>query len=99
MEIYGACALLRSVAVSPERRGEGLGILLTESMLILSKELGILRLYLLTETASDFFPRFGFRVVERAQVPETVKQSVEFRSACPDTALAMELILSKEAAE
>src|SRR5690242_9116425 len=36
-----------------------------------------------TETASDFFPRFGFRPTQRAAVDSAVQKSVEFTSACP----------------
>ena len=39
--------------------------------------------YLLTETASGFFPRFGFHPTHRAAVDLAVQQSVEFTSACP----------------
>jgi amino-acid N-acetyltransferase len=44
---------------------------------------------LLTETANGFFPRFGFRPIGRAEVPEDVRGSVEFVSACPESARAM----------
>jgi hypothetical protein len=38
--------------------------------------------YLLTETACGFFPRFGFHPTQRATVDSAVQQSVEFTSAC-----------------
>jgi amino-acid N-acetyltransferase len=93
LELYGEEALLRSVAVAESLRGSGLGVRLTGAALDLARRRGIRRVFLLTETAARFFPRFGFRSVERSQVPEAVQQSVEFRSACPQTALAMELKL------
>ena len=37
--------------------------------------------------------RFGFQLVDREAVPATVKGSIEFTSACPDSALAMALNL------
>ena len=37
----------------------------------------------LTTTADGYFPRFGFERIERSQVPATVRESVEFTSACP----------------
>jgi hypothetical protein len=47
---------------------------------------------LLTTTASQFFVRyFAFRPVARDAVPEAVRQSIEFTSACPSTAQAMML--------
>jgi len=54
--------------------------------------------YLLTETAVAYFPRFGYRPLERTLVPPEVRQSIEFTTACPDTAVAMELRLPAEPA-
>jgi amino-acid N-acetyltransferase len=93
LELYGAAALLRSVAVRRDLRGTGLGSRLTEAALQLSRELGAAEAYLLTETADLFFPRFGFRKVPRSQVPSSVRSSVEFTSACPAGARAMALDL------
>jgi amino-acid N-acetyltransferase len=93
LELYDTAALLRSVAVADTYRGRGLGQRLTQQALDFGRERGITHVYLLTETAATFFPKFGFREVDRAQVPEKVKQSVEFTTACPDTALAMALKL------
>ncbi|MBX2999371.1 MAG: GNAT family N-acetyltransferase [Caldilineaceae bacterium] len=89
LEIYGRSALLRSVAVSPAVQGQGIGRQLVEATLDLANNRGIGRIYLLTETAAGFFPRFGFRLVERDQVDEAVKQSVEFTGACPASATVM----------
>jgi len=54
-----------------------------------AREDGIDEVYLLTTTAEKYFPRFGFARTTRAAVPETVKESAEFRGACPDTAVVM----------
>lgn len=93
LELYGPAALLRSVAVAPTYRGRGLGQQLTLAALTLARARGVTHVYLLTETAPQFFPKFGFRPVERAQVPPAVQSSVEFTSLCPASALAMELRL------
>jgi amino-acid N-acetyltransferase len=93
LEHYRDAALLRSVAVAPSIQGRGLGCRLTEAALQLARDLGVTRVYLLTETAAEFFPRFGFGVVDRAQVPPAVRRSAEFTSACPESALAMMLKL------
>jgi amino-acid N-acetyltransferase len=89
LEIYGKSALLRSVAVSTVVQGMGVGHQLVDAVLALAKDTGIERIYLLTETAAGFFPRFGFEVIGRHQVVEAVKQSVEFTSACPASATVM----------
>ena len=50
---------------------------------------GVTRVFLLTTTAATFFPRFGFREVARADVDAAVRDSVEFTTACPASAVAM----------
>ena len=90
LEVYGSEALLRSVAVDPSVQGSGLGRRLTEAAVALANRLSLTRLYLLTETAGEFFPRFGFREIARDKVPRAVRESVEFRIACPASAVAME---------
>ena len=89
IEPYGSAGLLRSVAVAQSQRGLGIGILLTEAALKLARDQGIQALYLLTETAVGFFPRFGFRPIPRDEVAAAVRNSVEFTRACPASALAM----------
>ncbi len=89
LEIYGKQALLRSVAVDESIRGQGWGKSLTCAALDLANTLGISEVYLLTETATTFFPRFGFTMIARSDVPANVRQSVEFATACPDSAIAM----------
>ena len=86
LELYGGAALLRSVAVEKALRGHGLGQRLTRAALDLARQRGVATMYLLTETAGDFFPRFGFHPAERAAVDAAVQQSVEFMSACPASA-------------
>ena len=90
LELYGPVALLRSLAVAPSRHGEGLGRRLTRAGLELGRRAGVTRFCLLTTTAAEFFVRhFGFRPIARDAVPAPVRRSVEFLSACPETAQAM----------
>ena len=89
VELYGSVGLLRSVAVDPVRRGAGLGARLTDAALALARRRGVRYAYLLTESAAQFFPRFGFRTIARGDVAPAVQQSVEFTRACPESALAM----------
>ena len=88
-EKYGSVALLRSAVVSPDHRGSGVGRRLVEQLLERAEEAGVDELYLLTTTAEDYFPKFGFVRTTRAQVPDAVKTSAEFRGACPETATVM----------
>ena len=89
VEAYGPYALLRSVAVDGDHRGDGLGRRLTLAALELAHGRGASEVFLLTETADDFFARLGFSAVERSAVPAPVRESVEFVSACPASARAM----------
>lgn len=89
LELYGDGALLRSVAVNPRRQGSGLGHALTEAALRLAESRQAGAVFLLTTTAAHFFPRFGFTPIAREEVPASVQMSVEFRSACPASAIVM----------
>jgi amino-acid N-acetyltransferase len=86
-------ALLRSTAVEPEWRGTGLGRRLVTHAIAEAESRGIKALYLLTTTAERYFPSFGFVKTQRDAVPDEVKQSVEFREACPASATVMTLDL------
>ena len=89
VELYGHHALLRSVAVAEGHRDGGLGRRLAGKALGLARERGASAAYLLTETADRYFERLGLSPVERSEVPEAVRGSVEFVSACPESARAM----------
>jgi amino-acid N-acetyltransferase len=54
----------------------------------------LLNVYLLTTTAASYFSRFGFSVVGRDGLPDSIRQSTEFAEACPATAVAMRLTLN-----
>jgi len=89
LEVYRDGALLRSVAVASTMQRRGLGHDLTEAAIAMARELKMPALYVLTTTAERFFPKFGFERIDRRAVPESVQQSVEFRSACPSSAVVM----------
>jgi amino-acid N-acetyltransferase len=89
MEPYGEVALLRSLAVTPRYRGQGLSFALFERVTNEARSLCVRDLYLLTTTAEALFARWGFRRVVRDQVPAPVRESAEFTSLCPTTAACM----------
>ena len=91
LEIHGRAGLLRSVAVSEDHRSTGLGKKLVQAILEHAKAHHLSSISLLTETAQDYFPRFGFQITPRASLPESLHASSEFRGACPDSAIAMTL--------
>jgi amino-acid N-acetyltransferase len=89
LERYGSGALLRSAVVRPDDRGTGIGAALVRAVLDRARDAGLREVYLLTTTAERWFPRFGFTRIEREQVPDAVRASVEFREACPASAAVM----------
>jgi len=93
IELYGEDALLRSLAVAPAVRGQGLGQRLVDAGLALARKRGTRRVWLLTTTAAQFFPRFGFEPVEQSALPSALGASAELRGACPISAVAMMLAL------
>lgn len=79
LERYGDTALLRSVAVVPDRQRDGLGRQLTARLLEAARSSGVREVVLLTTTAADFFARhFGFTAAERKQFDETFAASAEW---------------------
>ena len=85
----GEHALLRSVAVSDAWRSRGLGRALVSRAIALAEERGAKALYLLTTTAENYFPSFGFEHTTRDAVPADVSNTVEFKGACPASAIVM----------
>jgi amino-acid N-acetyltransferase len=89
LEVYGSVGLLRSAAVRDEDRGSGVGGALVRHLLRDADERGIEAVYLLTETAEHYFPRHGFAVVPRTELPPELNGSAELQGACPASAVAM----------
>ena len=94
LELYQEYALLRSVAVKETRRRHELGSRLTRAALDLARDQQVTTVYLLTETASTFFPKLGFKPIPRSEVPQKVQTSVEFTTLCPQTAIVMAVTLT-----
>ncbi len=93
IETYEDAGLLRSAVVDPSWRGRGVGDALTRDRLAWARARGLREVYLLTTTAADYFPRYGFVRVSRASAPPALQRSREFAEACPQTAVTMRLIL------
>ena len=93
LQINGPVALLRSIAVHPENRNQGLAAIITQYLLELARLDGVRELYLLTETAENYFTRFGFCPVGRENLPAGIKLTRQFESLCPASAQAMRLKL------
>ena len=89
LEIYEDAGLLRSLVVDTTCRGQGLGMKLCEQSFTYAQQQGVRKLYLLTTTAADFFPKLGFDIIERNSVPDSIQATEEFASICPSTAVCM----------
>jgi amino-acid N-acetyltransferase len=95
LEVHQNSGLLRSVVVAPAYRSQGVGAKLTQGMMDLARQKNLTSLSLLTETAADFFLRFGFVEVKRVELPAALQSSQELQGACPETAIAMTLLLQE----
>ena len=93
VEFYENMGLLRSLAVNPLYRNKGLGRRLVYHIESVARQEGILRLYLLTITASNYFPRLGYKLTDRDVVPTCIKETDEFSSMCPASAVCLSKIL------
>lgn len=96
VELFADGALLRSVAVTPDRRSTGVGSILVRRALDLAAAHGVDDVFLLTTTADAYFPRFGFQRVGREAVPVGVRSSEEFTSSCPASAIVMRRVRDGE---
>jgi amino-acid N-acetyltransferase len=93
IETYERAALLRSVAVTPRRQGSGVGASLVRAAEELARTTGANEIILLTETAEPWFGRLGYERIERNAAPADVAGSVEFVTACSESAVAMRRFL------
>lgn len=89
VEAYGTAGLLRSLAVAPAHRGEGLGRRLVEAAEAVARDLDLEALVLLTTTAAPFFESLGYVRTDRQAVPDAVRASSEFTSTCPASATCL----------
>ena len=89
IEVAGTDALLRSVVVRYDGRSTGVGRKMVTTLLAEADRRRFDGVYLLTTTAGDWFPQFGFTRVERRSVPKAISETWEFKTGCGETAVAM----------
>lgn len=89
IEVHGDAGLLRSAVVDAAWRGKGVGDALTRDRLAWAARHGLREVWLLTTTAADYFPRFGFARAARDAAPAPMQRSREFADACPASAVVM----------
>jgi UDP-N-acetylmuramate: L-alanyl-gamma-D-glutamyl-meso-diaminopimelate ligase len=82
VENVGDVALLRMLAVAPERRGEGLGYVLVEAATERARAQGVKQLYLVTDGAQGYFgEKLGFAAIDRKDVDAGIAQTAEYMLA------------------
>lgn len=88
-ELYFPVALIRSVAVNPAFKNQGIGYTLVNMLTQQLHQQHFNTYYLLTETAAPFFTKMGFETILREHAPESIQQTEEYSSICPTTAVIM----------
>lgn len=97
VEAAGETVLLRSLAVAPERRGEGWGRrILAWAMDRMAAE-GHTQAYALTTTIAPLLVRWGWTPVERAEAPPGIRASRQFTGLCPASAALLRIPLTPPA--
>jgi len=89
LQVFGASALLRSLVVSDDRRGAGLGRALLATAEEMARRMQVRELVLLTTSAGTWFARHGYAGCDRAQIAEAIRSSAEFTRLCAASALCM----------
>lgn len=89
LEIYGTDALLRSLAVVPALRRQGLGKALVTYAETYAASIGIESLFLLTTTADAFFADLGYSPASREDAPQSIQATTQFSGLCPASSAFM----------
>jgi N-acetylglutamate synthase-like GNAT family acetyltransferase len=88
LELHGDAALVRSLAVTADMRGTGIGGGVLRRALYEVRDCAA-GVFALTTTAEAYLARFGFEPVPRGLVPQALFESRELQDACPASATVM----------
>lgn len=89
LQSFGNAGLLRSLVVSNDVRGAGIGRQLVAALESDCIANGMTELWLLTIDADTFFAQLGYRVRQRHEAPDVIRGTAEFSGLCPDDAVLM----------
>ncbi len=89
LEIYDTVGLIRSIVVESKYRGSGIGKKIYRLIEAKAYTSGIKSLYLLTETATEYFENLGFKIKDRSEVPRSIMETKQFKEICPSSAMVM----------
>ncbi|WP_439671181.1 N-acetylglutamate synthase or related acetyltransferase, GNAT family [Cupriavidus necator] len=77
-ERFGETVVIRSVAVLPEHRDQGVATHVVRAALMRARANGARRAVLLASSCPSYFSRYGFTLVPAAKLPAEVMSSSEF---------------------
>lgn len=83
----GDVALLRSLAVVHDARGQGLGAALVAEAEARAAAAGVTAVYLMTTDAAAFFTRLGYAPIARAEAPAGIQATAQFSTICRSATL------------
>ena len=89
LELYGELALLRSVVIHPAYQGRSYGQQLYRQLKSKAIDAGVRQLFVLTETADQYFIKRGFQSIPRDAAPERIKHTKQFSGLCPASAMVL----------
>lgn len=89
IEYHGRHALLRSLAVSAKHRGRGVATAICDYLEAQATQHEAEHIYILTETAEEFFALRGYMSISRSEAPAEIAASEEFADICPQSATFM----------
>lgn len=89
VEMHGRYGLLRSLAVRAEAQGKGIGAALLVALEDHADRSNLTDLYLLTDSAADFFKFYGYKEIDRSIAPSLIRATKQFSNLCPGSANLM----------
>ena len=89
LQQFDNVGLLRSLVVNESDRRSGLGKRLVAALEANATCSGIKDLWLLTIDAERYFEQLGYKMMSRESVPDSIRNTEEFRHLCPDGAYLM----------
>jgi enamine deaminase RidA (YjgF/YER057c/UK114 family)/N-acetylglutamate synthase-like GNAT family acetyltransferase len=94
-ERFGASALLHSLVVIREAKGEGVGRSLVDTLLARLREAGVTQVFLVTTDTAQYFRYFGFQVVDKLAVDPAVLAAPAVAAYDADDAIYMRCVLGR----
>jgi len=86
----GKKVLLSSFAVSVSRRKCGLGLMLVQHVLEQLQQEKYENVYLLTQTAKEYFIHLGFNLIARSEMPQELLLQSGLDMACPSSSICLQ---------